>query len=354
MNTKAVLLIPFLVAVSPIYGFDHIGDGIASTWATNHIVGTPAVVTWGFMPDGTGVDPDLRLDPLNFPNVTGLVGTSNIGSLRHRIDVVQGHGAGAFDQVIRRAMETWSAVANITFVGPITDPGLPLAADDALSPDIRIGAFTGEPGIWFSHAGAAGFGPPGFAPDPLSGDILFNLAASFEIATGEIIEDVTPAPPFTNELEGLVLHELGHAAIGLNHPRWDGEDPDRRVMYVGDLNPNAPICCQTVNHELHPDDIAGAQFVYGVRGDFNNDGTADAADFTVWRDNLGSLYTMDDYAAWKRNFGSVRPTSETPLPPVPAAVPEPLAALQITAALACLGVAGRKPLARRPRVVGLT
>jgi hypothetical protein len=53
----------------------------------------------------------------------------------------------------------------------------------------------------------------------------------------------------------------------------------------------------------------------GVPGDYNNDGTVDAADYTVWRDNLGSwslpfnetasLGTVDeaDYTIWKTNFG---------------------------------------------------
>lgn len=295
-----------------VVAFDHIGNGIASTWASNHIVGTPAVVTWGFMPDGTIADPALRLDPVNFPNKTGLVGGSNITSLRNRIDQTQGHGAGAFDAALQRAMATWSAVANITFVGPVNDPGLPFASNNALTPDIRIGAFNAEPGIWFQFAAASGFGPPGFGPNPLSGDIIFNLAQSFNIQTGTIVEDVTPLTPFTNELEGLMLHELGHAAIGLAHPVWDGATPDQRVMYTGDFgNPLAPPCCQTINHQLHPDDVAGAQFVYGVRGDFNSDGTADAADFTAWRDNLGGQYTSQDYAYWNANFGDVRPTSES-------------------------------------------
>jgi len=96
-----------------------------------------------------------------------------------------------------------------------------MAAATALTPDIRIGAFHAEPGIWFQFSAAVGFGPPGFGPNPLSGDIIFNLAQAFDIATGVIVEDVTPLPPFVNELEGLFLHELGHAAIGLDHPTWN-------------------------------------------------------------------------------------------------------------------------------------
>jgi hypothetical protein len=53
-------------------------------------------------------------------------------------------------------------------------------------------------------------------------------------------------------------------------------------------------------------------------GDFNGDGTVDAADYTVWQDNLGALdesalngngngvngIDQDDYILWKANFGS--------------------------------------------------
>lgn len=41
-------------------------------------------------------------------------------------------------------------------------------------------------------------------------------------------------------------------------------------------------------------------------GDFNNDGIVDAADYSVWRDGLGSLYTQADYDKWKSHFGQQR------------------------------------------------
>jgi hypothetical protein len=41
-----------------------------------------------------------------------------------------------------------------------------------------------------------------------------------------------------------------------------------------------------------------------VPGDFNEDGFVDAADYTVWRNGLGSLYDESDYEDWKTNFGT--------------------------------------------------
>jgi hypothetical protein len=55
----------------------------------------------------------------------------------------------------------------------------------------------------------------------------------------------------------------------------------------------------------------------GIVGDFNRDGTVDAADYTVWRDHLGQNFalpnedpnttpgqvTAEDYDFWKTHFG---------------------------------------------------
>jgi autotransporter-associated beta strand protein len=74
-------------------------------------------------------------------------------------------------------------------------------------------------------------------------------------------------------------------------------------------------------------------------GDYNNDGTVNAADYTVWRNNLGgdgSLLganrdpfnlgniSQDDYASWKNNFGATAPgagsVSSTGAVPEPASL----------------------------------
>jgi hypothetical protein len=339
--------------------YDTIGNGLASKWGDDPYPGSGAVVTWGYVPDGTPAD----------AVAVGVDGTSNLSQIRNLINA--NHGAGAFEAAIERAFATWSAAANITFVGPITDDGDPLGATGASSPMIRIGAYTLNQNIW-GVPGAIGIGPPGFGGHenfPYSGDVIFNLnrtaqIAPFHLATG--IEDVTPLDPFNygDELEGLFLHELGHAAIGLNHPDWVSEDPDQRVMYVGDPwgHPEWPICCKTINHQLHADDIAAAQYVYGVRGDFNRDGVVDAADYTVWRDSLGEEITSgtgadgnvdgvvdaEDYTVWKSYFGDVRLTGfgeQTPL--FESAVPEPATLATLLTAIAVISVKSRSRSTRR-------
>lgn len=67
-------------------------------------------------------------------------------------------------------------------------------------------------------------------------------------------------------------------------------------------------------------------------GDYNADGFVDAADYSVWRDNLGApngtlpndpnstVIGVDQYSTWKSNFGT---TFESAFPSMSQAVPEP-------------------------------
>ncbi|MGD9635694.1 MAG: hypothetical protein AB7G28_14725 [Pirellulales bacterium] len=46
-----------------------------------------------------------------------------------------------------------------------------------------------------------------------------------------------------------------------------------------------------------------AAAVDSLPGDFNDDGKVDAADYTVWRDGLGSTRTPEEYGVWRTHFG---------------------------------------------------
>ncbi len=75
-------------------------------------------------------------------------------------------------------------------------------------------------------------------------------------------------------------------------------------------------------------------------GDFNLDGAVDAADYTVWRDGLGTLFNTGDYDVWRNSFGAAaRATIGSQ------GVPEPPAWALSTFVLACLS-----PLATAHRV----
>ncbi len=66
-------------------------------------------------------------------------------------------------------------------------------------------------------------------------------------------------------------------------------------------------------------------------GDYNNDGVVDAADYAVWRDNLGASVTLpgdttpgevtqDDYGVWAANYGSTSPSTNSFATPEPASI----------------------------------
>jgi hypothetical protein len=76
----------------------------------------------------------------------------------------------------------------------------------------------------------------------------------------------------------------------------------------------------------------------GIAGDYNNNGTVDAADYTLYRDALGTNTTLPndttpgsvtsaDYAVWKSNFGSGSASGAAQ------AVPEPRSTIVLLIAL---------------------
>lgn len=79
-------------------------------------------------------------------------------------------------------------------------------------------------------------------------------------------------------------------------------------------------------------DGIGVARLAGLAGDFNGDGMVDAADYTVWRDGLGTTYTPDDYTIWANNYGA---TANSTTNSTTNSVPEPSAGLLLlTTALA--------------------
>jgi hypothetical protein len=78
--------------------------------------------------------------------------------------------------------------------------------------------------------------------------------------------------------------------------------------------------------------------ISALDGDFNEDGSVDAADYIVWRKGLGTSYTQEHFNLWRANFGASRFAGGgaaghghrdsgpgASVGPRPAEVPEPLA-----------------------------
>lgn len=231
--------------------FSTFGSGGSGSKWDDPTWGTGATITWSFM------DPGVALGP-KAPGAwsgTNSLGTGNATDIRKIID--DANGAGAFDMAVDRAFSTWAAAANLVFV-QVADQGGDFG--EAVSPDIRIGAFD-----FNDFAGGAGFGPPGDDlnfPDSLAGDLALNDSNLFAIDPNSEGQALTSGPngEFVNDLEGLLVHEIGHT-LGLGH----SDVVSSLMCGFIDAGFDGSACdnLQFVKRQLDADDIAGIQTLYG-------------------------------------------------------------------------------------------
>ena len=99
--------------------------------------------------------------------------------------------------------------------------------------------------------------------------------------------------------------------------------------------------------------------VGGVLGDFNHDGRVDSADYSVWRDKLGTntlaadasgngSVDQADYNIWRANFGQVAVPGGGSVGPAVALVPEPSTLVLLSLVVAGVALGSR----RRPSCCG--
>lgn len=177
------------------------------------MMGTGATVTWSLTPTGSSCSAEF-----SGCTITSLADFMPSGFLG----------------VVNSAFAAWAAVANINFV-QVLDDGAPFNGPTA-SGDIRLGghSFDGAFGVL-----AHGYYPP-INGDSAAGDIHFDIAENWKLGLG--------GPGF--DLFQVLAHEIGHA-IGLGHSPVPNSlmNPFYTESFLG----------------LQADDIAGAQFIYGVR-----------------------------------------------------------------------------------------
>jgi uncharacterized membrane protein len=103
---------------------------------------------------------------------------------------------------------------------------------------------------------------------------------------------------------------------------------------------------------INPDGNPEAWIAYlgppGLAGDFNSDGTVDAADYIVCRNGLGMTYTPAGYDVWRANFGRSAAGAAAAAAQLPhLTTPEPGALLLAVLALAPFAQHLRSPCGRR-------
>jgi hypothetical protein len=255
-HARACLLAGTWLAIAgaaQAYAVIPVGGGNYNKWGASLAAGTAGgVVTWGFMAAGTpgsaycgdACPGSSGLDLPNFyANPAGSNATSPLSLL-------------SLQSVLQAAFDKWSAVADVKFqfVG-VDNSGLAINDPAAANPMIRVGAFSFNN----SFAAAVGYSPPPNGGTG-AGDLLFNTGVGFQLASGAESSALQLYPAgggyYMNDINGLVLHEIGHT-LGLLH------SADASVVMCG--YPTAE--CGNLDHvtqELRPDDIAGAQFLYGA------------------------------------------------------------------------------------------
>jgi T5SS/PEP-CTERM-associated repeat protein len=81
----------------------------------------------------------------------------------------------------------------------------------------------------------------------------------------------------------------------------------------------------------------------GSPDDFNGNGIVDAADYTVWRDGLGSIYNQADYEVWKAHFGeTIGSGADASTASLTTTVPEPATATLFVLGFAIAGAINRR------------
>jgi uncharacterized membrane protein len=128
-------------------------------------------------------------------------------------------------------------------------------------------------------------------------------------------------------LDDLLMNEL---ALGTDLAGWtlfraEGVSGDGRTV---------------IGEGMSPDGNSEAWIAYlgpapRVVGDFNNDGTVDAADYAAWRNGLGTTYIQADYDVWRANFDTTAAAAAAvDERHVNGAIPEPSALLLVASAVA--------------------
>ncbi|MEX2308599.1 MAG: PEP-CTERM sorting domain-containing protein [Pirellulales bacterium] len=161
---------------------------------------------------------------------------------------------------------------------------------------------------------------------------------------------------FAISADGAIVVGQGHSALGYEAFFWDSAHGMRSLkdLLIDEFGLGATLAGWTLTSAN--DISADGQFIVGsgtnpsgnteawlarlaavapVPGDFNHDGTVDAADYVVWRKGLGTIYTQDDYNTWRAHFGQTAGSGATlrSVEPLSAVIPEPATLLLLLMAV---------------------
>lgn len=160
----------------------------------------------------------------------------------------------------------------------------------------------------------------------INGDLLLDLAGFSLDGNGDDLPGglyMTQFHRLAGDLDGDATvgaedSDAVNAALGAT-PSSDSWNPAADLDRDGRITVrDRVLAARAMNRSIVPEALTASIISASIPGDFNHDGSVDAADYTVWRDNLGakSITTQiqgdadgdldvdtDDYRIWRTNFG---------------------------------------------------
>ncbi len=187
----------------------------------------------------------------------------------------------------------------------------------------------------------------------------FSLDVAYNGPISQVLDGNITSPLAVNGPGISITDTAGMAVVGVSvEPNVTGLGTSLlNVTFTGNATTNGQLPLGSYQINFSPNSLIGngrstdndldalttseslgsvAFDVVGGAGDYNQDGRVDAADYTVWRDNLGAtvasgtsadgngdgMIDATDYTVWRSNFGS---SSRTIVFPVPASLAAPVA-----------------------------
>ncbi len=196
-------------------------------------------------------------------------------------------------------------------------------------------------------------GPRGIENSLATAETFFNPAADFN-ADGQVdrVDLLAMEQVLIDEAVDMTVYDEYLAAL-VRHVDFDGDGntdmDDFALLYdeLGGSDSEFDLNSDGVIDSSDAEDFVTV-FVRSLPGDFNFDGDVDAADYTLWRDSLGSQGLIADAdfdgdvdaadrAVWASNFGNTPSSSASALSAF-VQVPEPTALLIVGTLIPLLSV----------------